>query len=199
MLNIQVYSDYVCPYCFLGEEVLQRALAGTETQVKVEWMPFELRPYPASTLKPEGDYLQETWQQSVYPLAKQLGIKMVLPRVSPQPYTHLAFEGYQFAKDHNLGEAYNHRLFTAFFQDEMDIGQIDILTALATEIGLDAAAFRQALENRTYQTRHQQALNQAEQAGISAVPSYIIGNRIYRGLLREADLKKVIAAELAEI
>jgi predicted DsbA family dithiol-disulfide isomerase len=162
-------------------------------------MPFELRPYPNPTLKPEGEYLQEAWKQSVYPLAKQLGIRMVLPRVSPQPYTHLAFEGYQFAKTQNLGDAYNHRLFTAFFQDSLDIGQIDVLTKLAAEIGLDAEAYRQALENRTYQHVHQQALEQATQElHISAVPSFVIGDRIYRGLLREADLKQIIENELAE-
>jgi predicted DsbA family dithiol-disulfide isomerase len=60
--------------------------------VEVEWMPYELRPYPNETLKPEGDYLQTTWKNYVYPMADRFGIKMVLPNVSPQPYTHLAFE-----------------------------------------------------------------------------------------------------------
>ena len=50
----------------------------------------------------------------------------------------------------NLADAYNHRMFTAFFQEEQDIGQIVVLTNLAAEIGLDPAAFRQALEKRIY-------------------------------------------------
>jgi predicted DsbA family dithiol-disulfide isomerase len=98
MLQIKVYSDYVCPYCFLGEVVLERALKGIKDKVQVEWMPFELRPYPTPTLKPEEDYLQTTWADSVYPMGEQLHVPIVLPNVSPQPYTHLAFEGYQFAK-----------------------------------------------------------------------------------------------------
>lgn len=197
MLNIRVYSDYVCPYCFLGEEVLLRALAGKEDKVNIEWMPFELRPYPTPTLKPEGDYLQQTWEQSVYPMAKQLGIPIILPRVSPQPYTHLAFEGYQFAKEQGLGNAYNHRMFTAFFQEEKDLGNLEVLTQLATEIGLEAAAFRRVLQDRTYKEHHQAALRHAaEHMHITAVPSFVIGNRLYRGMLREQDFKQILDSEL---
>lgn len=198
MLQIKVYSDFVCPYCFFGEVVLQRALQGIEENVQIEWMPFELRPSPTPTLKPEDDYLQNTWRDSVYPMAEQLGISVILPAVSPQPYTELAFEGYQFAKQQGLGEAYTHRMFTAFFQEQQDIGNVDVLTSLATEIGLDGEAFEEALRNRTYKAAHQLALKHAyKEAGISAVPTFIVGNKIVRGLLREQDMRKLIEQELA--
>ena len=201
MLKIKVYSDFVCPYCFFGEVVLERALAGIENRdkVEIEWMPFELRPEPTPTLKPEEDYLQTTWQNSVYPMAKQLGIEIVLPNVSPQPYTHLAFEGYQFAKEQGLGEKYTDRMFRAFFQEELNIGEIDVLTDLAKEIGMDADAFRQALESRKYKQEHQLALQHAyQEMGIQAVPTFLIGNKLVRGLLREEDLRRLIKLELEE-
>ena len=197
MLEIKVYSDYVCPYCFFGEQVLEKALKGIEGQVQVEWMPFELRPHPTPTLEPEGDYLQTTWENSVYQMARQLGIDIVLPKVSPQPYTHLSFEGYQYAKEKGKGEAYTHRMFTAFFQEEQDIGNIDVLTRLAGEVGLNQEEFRQALETRRYKEVHQQALRHAyKEMGVQAVPTFIIGNKLVRGLLREEDLRKVIQQEL---
>ena len=77
-LKIKVYSDYVWPYCYLAEFPLQEAVRGKD--VEVEWMPFELRPEPHPTLRPEGDYLQRAWQQSVYPLARQMGVPITLPR-----------------------------------------------------------------------------------------------------------------------
>lgn len=197
MLQIKVYSDYVCPYCFLGELVLERALKGLKKDVEIEWMPFELRPAPTPTLKPEENYLQTTWQQSVYPMAERLGLEIVLPDVSPQPHTHLAFEGYQFAKEHGKGEAYTHRMFRAFFQEEQDIGDVEILTKLAGETGLDTEDFKQALETGKYREAHQQALRHAyEEAGVSAVPTFIIGNKKVRGLLREEDLRNLIQLEL---
>lgn len=197
MLQIKVYSDYVCPYCFFGEQVLMKALAGMEEQVQVEWMPFELRPYPTPTLKPEEGYLQTTWASSVYPMGEELGIDIVLPKVSPQPYTHLSFEGYQYAAEQGKGEVYTHRMFTAFFQEEQDIGDMDVLTKLAGEVGLDEQEFRQALETRRYKEAHQKALRHATQeVGIRAVPTFTIGSKLVRGLLREEDLRKLIKQEL---
>src|SRR5215204_5868706 len=51
--------------------------------VEVEWMPFELRPYPNETLRSEGVYLQRAWRQSVYPLAQKMGVPIKLPAISP--------------------------------------------------------------------------------------------------------------------
>lgn len=194
-LTIKVYSDYVCPFCFLAEKPLQEAAAGKDVQI--EWMPFELRPYPNETLRPEGDYLQKTWEQYVYPMAKQMGIPIVLPRVSPQPYTHLAFEGYQHAKEKGKANQYNHRMFTAFFQEEQDIGDIDVLTKLAGEVGLDEKEFRQALETRKYKEAHQRALKHAyEEANITAVPTFVIGDTVLTGVRSKETLEKIIEEEM---
>ena len=64
-------------------------MAELEGAVEVEWMPFELRPYPTPTLEPEGDYLQSGWRDSVYPMAERMGVRIVLPSVSPPAlYAH---------------------------------------------------------------------------------------------------------------
>jgi predicted DsbA family dithiol-disulfide isomerase len=194
-LKIKVYSDYVCPFCFLAEQPLKEAIAGKD--VEVEWMPFELRPFPHETLQPEGDYLQQTWKQSVYPMAEQMGIRIVLPKVSPQPHTHLAFEGYQFAKEHGKANEYNERMLEAFFQDELDIGDIGVLTELAGQLGLDKGPFREALQSGKYKEVHQQALRQAnEEAGITAVPTFIIGEQVLPGIRSKQTLETIIEAEM---
>lgn len=162
-------------------------------------MPFELRPYPTETLKPEGDYLQTTWRNSVYPMAEKFGVKIVLPRVSPQPYTHLAFEGYQYAKEKGKGNEYNHRMLTAFFQEEQDIGDLEVLTKLAAELGLDQNEYREALETRKYKETHQIALHHAySEARIQAVPTFIIGDTELRGMRSKEALEKVIEEELGK-
>ena len=166
--------------------------------VEVEWMPFELRPYPNETLRPEGDYLQRAWRQSVYPIARQMGVPIKLPAVSPQPHSHLAFEGYQFAREHGRGNEYNHRVLEAFFVEGRDIGDIDVLTRLAGEVGLDRAAFGTALRNRTYREAHREALRHAyEEAGVTGVPMFVIGDRVLTGLQDTGTLAAVMQAELA--
>jgi predicted DsbA family dithiol-disulfide isomerase len=194
-VNIKVFSDYICPYCFLAEFPLAAAIQ--DKDVEVEWLPFELRPAPQPTLKPEDNYLQTVWRQSVYPLARKMDVEIKLPSISPQPYTHLAFEGYQYAKEHGLANQYNDRVLRAFFQEDQDIGQIDVLTKLAEAIGLNAAEFKAVLETRKYRTVHQQALEYAtEQIGINSVPTFMIGDRIFPGLLSKETLEQAISAAM---
>jgi predicted DsbA family dithiol-disulfide isomerase len=159
----------------------------------VEWQPFELRPYPNETLRPEGDYLQRAWRQSVYPIARQMGVPIKLPTVSPQPHTHLAFEGYQYAKEHGKGNGYNHRVLKAFFVEDRDIG---VLTKLAGEVGLDVKKVEEALRNRKYREAHQRALRHAyQEAGVTGVPMFVIGDRVLTGLQDRETLEVVIEEE----
>ncbi len=164
----------------------------------MEWLPFELRPEPQPTLRPEGEYLQRAWQQSVYPLARRLGVPISLPPVSPQPHTHLAFEGYQFAREHGRGNAYNHRVLEAFFVDGQDIGRVDVLTRLAGEVGLDEPSFAEALRTRRYREAHQQALHHAyKEAGVTGVPRFVIGSQVLTGLQDRETLAAAIDQALA--
>ena len=160
-------------------------------------MPFELRPEPHPTLRPEGDYLQRAWQQSVYPIARRMGVPIHLPPVSPQPHTHLAFEGYQYAREHGKGNDYNHRVLEAFFVQGQDIGQIDVLTKLAGEVGLDERGFAEAVRTRKYREAHRRALRHAyEEAGVTGVPMFVIGHQTLTGLQDRETLEAVIEEEL---
>ena len=160
-------------------------------------MPFELRPYPNETLRPEGDYLQRAWQQRVYPIARQMGVPIQLPAVSPQPHSHLAFEGFQFAREHGRGNEYNRRVLEAFFMESRDIGDIGVLTKLAGEVGLDEQEFEAALRSRKYREAHQRALRHAyQEAGVTGVPMFVIGDRVLTGLQGRETLEAVIEEEL---
>src|SRR5262245_51543786 len=161
-------------------------------------MPFELRPEPHPTLRPEGDYLQRAWSQSVYPLARHMGVPIALPPISPQPHTHLAFEGYQYAREHGKGNDYNRRVLEAFFRDGQDIGQVGVLTKVAGEVGLDERGFEEALRTRKYREAHQQALRHAyEEAGVTSVPMFVIGDRVLTGLQDRRTLEAAIEEERA--
>jgi len=190
-VKIKVFSDYVCPYCFLAEFLL--AAASAQQDVEVEWLPFELRPEPQPTLKPEEDYLQTVWRRSVYPMASKMSVEIKLPSISPQPYSHLAFEGYQYAKEQGKANEYNDRVLRAFFQEDQNIGESEVLTKLAEAIGLNGAEFKAALETRKYKTVHQQALEYARKLEIHSVPTFMIGNRVFSGVLSQESLEKAIS------
>ena len=195
-LKIKVYSDYVCPFCYLGKAPLEEAIEGKD--VEVEWMPFELRPYPTEPLDPVHDPAKRRlWETTITPYAKRWGVDMKLPDVSPHPYTHLAFEGYQYAKEYGKGNEYNARVLQAFFKEEQNIGDIDILTRLAGEVGLNEAEFKKALETRKYREAHKEALQHAYvEAGITAVPTFVIGDQVIQGIASKENFEKIIQNEL---
>ena len=198
-LQVQVFSDYVCPYCFLAEGPLNEALAEFDGEIEVEWMPFELRPYPTPTLEPDGDYLQNGWRDSIYPMAERMGVRIVLPSVSPQPYTKLAFEGALAARDEGKAEAYNHRMFTAFFQDELDIGNADVLGDCAAEIGMDRKNFRAALDDSLHRQECEEQLRFGRDIlAINSVPTFVIDNRLgIPGMVPKETLVSVFRDQLA--
>ncbi|MBJ7895062.1 DsbA family oxidoreductase [Bacillus atrophaeus] len=194
-VHIKVYSDYVCPFCYVGKASFEEAIKGKD--VEVEWLPFELRPSPAPQLDPVNDPAkQQMWKTSIEPMAQKLGVDIKFPNVSPHPYTDLAFEGFHFAKEHNKGHEYNTRVFTAFFQEEQNIGDIEVLTKLAEEVGLDGERLKAALESRTYQGTQQKALQHAyEEADITAVPTFIIGDEKIPGAASKEMFEKIIEQE----
>ena len=160
-------------------------------------MPFELHPAPTPTRRPESDYLQERWKQSVYPLAERLGVQMKLPSVSPYPYTNLAFQGLEFAKDHGRANEYNDAVFRAFFQQSRDIGSPEVLAGIAKEVGLDAKALQSALKEGAYRERVQQLLETAYgRVGVTAVPTMIIGRQRLEGLYPAETIRQAIDSEI---
>ena len=160
-------------------------------------MPFELRPYPAPTLRPEERYLQTAWRNSVYPLAARMGVEMRLPAVSPQPYTRLAFEGLEFAKERGAGEEYNSAVMRAFFQRSEDIGNPDVLVRLAAGAGLDPDGFRNAIHDKTYSARVGGLLREAnEKIRVTGVPLFLIGEERLSGVQSREALEAAIARSL---
>ena len=191
MTFITIYSDYVCPYCLLAEKLLSDAIG--DRDISITWRPFELRPAPAPTLKPEDPYLPSVWQRSVYPLAQRLGVPIQLPSISPQPRTAKAFELLAMAQDQGLDHAYSMRALRAFFQENLDIGEPEVLIGLAAGVGLDPDEARQALESGTYVQRHQEALRHArEDMQITSVPTIVVGERVFRGMPPLEALKQAI-------
>ncbi len=191
MTQITVYSDYVCPYCLLAEQVLSDAIGNRD--IRISWRAFELRPDPVPTLRPEDPYLPTVWRQSVYPLAERLAVPIRLPSISPQPRTAKAFELLVMAQDKGLDHVYSMRVLQAFFQEDRDIGDPDVLVELAADAGIDPHKARQALEIGTYSERHREALHHARgDMAITSVPTIVVGRRLFRGTPSPQELKEAI-------
>jgi len=174
-MKVTVYSDYVCPFCYLGEQSLENALKEINEDVEVEWKPFQLRPEGTEPLSPKSSYIQQGWNFGVKPLAQKLGVEMVLPSMDPHPSTLLAHRGFLFAQSKSKGDEYAKAVLTAFWKYEKNIGDVNVLTDIANEIGLPTNEFVEAIN----QTTNDSAIQNP--SFINAVPTFIIGDTVLQG------------------
>ena len=189
--KIHVWSDYVCPFCLIADELIERAITD-RTDVEVVHHAHELRPHPRPTLRSEDPYLPDIWHRAVYPMAGRHEVSMELPSMSPQPYTDLAFRGAQYAADQGRAESYHRRMMTAFFGENLDIRDRTVLARLAEEIGLDPAAYTAALDDPAYADRHREALAESARINITVVPTIIVGARRIEGVATEGVIRRAL-------
>ncbi len=185
-VRIDVWSDYVCPFCYLELPVLDRLQKELGDQVSVRWRAFELRPEPVPTLDPDAPYLHRVWGQSVYPMAEARGMMLGLPPV--QPRSRKAHEAAAFARAVGRFEAMNAALFRAFFAEGRDIGDPDELVAIGRSTGLDAEALRSALAEGRFTEEVLAEEAEARRLGMDGVPAMVLapegeGREAGRGLL----------------
>ncbi len=197
-IHLKIVSDFVCPYCYVLEALINQVRQ--ELDIEIEYLPFELSEPPA----PQVDTYNDPERRSRYarelePLCQRVGLKMCLPpNVVPRPYTRLAFRGLYIAREHGLEEAYCHRIFRAYFEEERDIGDLQELVSLAAEAGLEAAAFRAALESGQWEAEEKEAVRHAKQdLKVQAVPTVFLGeHRLEGGAQSAQELKDWLLAHM---
>jgi predicted DsbA family dithiol-disulfide isomerase len=200
---VVMFSDYACPWCYLGRARLTRALAGDPRPSMI--VPFPLSP----DTPPEGRDL------SSYLRAKGMDVHAAIARLKPlmdaegleypahvegrRIYnTRRAQELALWAADHGTTQqqgALHDRLFRAYQVENLDVGQLDVLERLATEVGLDGATARASLERGEHGGEREHAWRLATQMGITGVPTYVVGQRGVVGAQPVEVLQQLLAGE----
>ena len=173
-LKITAYSDYVCPWCYIGlhrVEELQRAYP-----VDVEWRPFELHPEtPKSGAHWLGRLGSErriaAYTNNILMLAHDSDIPMAMPEIIAN--SHLALEASEFAREHGGFDALHHALFSAYFDHGRNIGEIDVVCDVARACGVDDQRLRQALVDETYAARVDASTEAARNDEILSAPTFV--------------------------
>lgn len=181
MLDILFVTDFVCPYCLVAKEALRQALEETGIQADIRIQPMELTEEPQERVDTYHDEKRKARYQVLVEPARQLGLNMKLPpAVSPRPYTRLAFEGWHFAEEKGLGGAYGDLMYRAYFIEEKDIGDREVLVQLAERVGLEKDSFRQALLTGVYSEKQQKACEYSRKVlQVTGVPTiYADGQKV---------------------
>lgn len=171
-VHVEVWSDYVCPFCYLELPELARLTQERGDVVDVTWRAFELRPDPEPTLDPDGDYLHRVWNASVYPMARERDMVLKLPPV--QPRSRKALEAAAFARDYSGFDAMHEALFRAFFEQGRDLADQHVLAEVAAGVGLDADLLRKALDAGHYAPEVVADQSRAHSIGVTGVPAILM-------------------------
>lgn len=181
MLDILFVTDFVCPYCLVAKVALEEALKETGIEAEIRVQPLELTQEPRERVDTFHDEERKKRYQVLVEPAAALGLDMKLPpAVCPRPYTRLAFEGLFFAEKKGVETAYADLVYRAYFEEELDIGELDILCRIARKAGLDAGEFRKALTDGIYTEQVKQAVDYSRnELQVSGIPSiFLNGERI---------------------
>lgn len=166
-------------------------LIESDPDVEIIWRAFELRPEPVPMIDPKSEYLQRVWSDSVAPLAKRLGVAMRFPPVKPR--TRLAHEAAQWARAQGRFEDYHDEIFRAFFERGEDVGDVDVLIALALRLGLHSQSLQQALNSHEFAASVLTDENAAARLGVSGVPAFIANSKAaLSGVQPVENLRKLI-------
>ena len=167
---IDIWSDYVCPFCYLQVPALKQAVR--DLQLQLRWRSYELRPEPAPLLDPRGDYLRQVWDGSVYPMAQREKMVLRLPPI--QPRSRKAAEAAEFARAKGRFEQMHLQLFKTFFEDGRNIGELNVLLDVGAASGLYAQDLLGSLQTGEYAPKVLADEKLAKRLNITAVPALVM-------------------------
>lgn len=188
-MKIEVWSDYVCPFCYIGKRKLENALNKFEhnDQVEVVYRSFQLDPdAPKNTTEDTISALAKKYGMSydqavemtnnVVAQAKEVGLDYDFSKMK-RTNTQDAHRLTHFAAEHDKDQQITEKLLSAYFLESKHIGDHDQLVAIAEEVGLDAEKARDVLESDQYTEDMTADIQKAAQIGVSGVPFFVLENK----------------------
>jgi predicted DsbA family dithiol-disulfide isomerase len=182
-LLIEVASDVICPWCYIGKRRLEKALALLDGEVKPEirWLPFQLNPD-----MPEAGVAREEYRKAkfgslersrgldarVAAEGEREGIAFAFDRMQRTPNTVAAHRLIDLAQKQGRGTAVVDALFKAYFEEARDIGDAAVLAGIAQAAGV--TGWPQQADGPTVAAVEEEVRN----LGISAVPTFILGRKL---------------------
>ncbi len=211
-LTIDIVSDLVCPWCFIGKRHLEAALASmgeSAPQVQIRWHPFQLNPDLPLAGITRKSYIENKFggaqrAAEIYARVKQAGLATGLDlqfdKISQQPNTLAGHAFVALAQEEGKGDAVVEALFKAYFEDGVFIGDVNTLADIGAAQGIAREKIESALNDpQTLQNVAAQDANVRAQ-GISGVPFFVIGQKYSLSGAQPPDaIRQAIERALAEV
>ncbi len=180
--TIDVVSDVICPWCFLGKRRLDAALAALDMDVFIRWRPYMLDP----TIPPEGldrhTYLLnkfgaekvKTIHDPLIEAGKELDVPYHFDLITRTPNTLDAHRLIRWAHTVDRQNEMVERLFMAYWSEGKDVGDRDVLAHCAGEAGINAQQIRELLDAEQDVAETKAEIQHATNIGVTGVPTFIL-------------------------
>ncbi|MCL7459261.1 DsbA family oxidoreductase [Micromonospora sp. MSM11] len=203
-MEIEIYADVVCPWCYIGKRRLEQALESYDGEVTVRYRPFQLDPSPVAQPRPlveamaakfgGPDRVRQMFGQ-VTEVAAQVGLRLDFDR-AVAANTFDAHRLVAWATERGRAAEMVDALYHAHFTDGVDVGSRDALAGLATGVGLDATEARRFLDSDERVAELSDELTTARQIGVTSVPTFVLAGRY---AVTGAQEPETLLAALAEV
>ncbi|GAU81324.1 2-hydroxychromene-2-carboxylate isomerase/DsbA-like thioredoxin domain [Bosea sp. BIWAKO-01] len=207
-MPIAIVSDVVCPWCFIGKARLEAALAnhGLTDRVAVTWLPYELNPDMPAEGADRASYLDAKFgpgkrkeiEIRLSEAALESGVTFNWSKVARTPNTRMAHMLIAAASTVQRGTEMKAALFKAYFQDGRDIGDLETLVAIATELGFEENAARDELTNDELRETIIGLEAHAQKVGVTGVPFFIVDGKLAVSGAQTPDVWTKVFAQLAQ-
>lgn len=188
-IKVEIWSDVVCPFCYIGKRHFENALQSFEGKDDVEiiWKSFQLNPDQVtdtsitiyeSLSKSKGWSAEQTKNTTAHvtDMATNAGLKYDFDKIVVAN-TFNAHRLIQFAKTKGKGDLLEERLFKAYFTEGKNIDSVEVLATLGEECGLDKNEILSLLQSTQYETEVNQDILEASQIGVRGVPFFVFDRK----------------------
>jgi predicted DsbA family dithiol-disulfide isomerase len=186
-MQIDIISDVVCPWCFIGKRRLEKALVmRPEIETEITWRPFQLNPDMPAEGMARADYIATKFgdsghsrriHQTIAEAGATVSIDFAFDKIKRSPNTRNAHRLIRYATRQGAGNDVVTRLFEGYFLQGRDVGDIATLAKIAAEAGLDEREARAFLSGDSERDEIVAEDRNARRLGVNAVPCYIFAGQ----------------------
>lgn len=187
-MKVEIWSDVMCPFCYIGKRRFERGLASFEGRddIEVTWKSFQLN--PSIVTQPDLNINQYLAEAKGWSLDEARAMNERVTAMALEEGLHYDFDKaivansfdahrlIQFAKTTGHGDAMEEALFSAYFTQGLNTADHATLLALAAGIGLDAAAVKEVLSSDAFADTVGRDVYEARQIGVRGVPYFVLND-----------------------
>lgn len=202
--EVTVYSDYVCPFCYLGRQSLDKYEAQRGRDLSIDWRPFDLR---SQKRGPDGEidhsvddgkdeaYFDQV-RENVARLKEEYDADEMLSLDDlPDDLDSYNAQVASLYVDEEYPEtwlAFDEAIFEALWVEGRDIGDVDVLTAVAESVGLDGDEIRNAVGDDSLKNRLEDEFRSSQKQGVTGVPTFAYDGHAARGAVPPQQLERLL-------